>query len=51
MKFYTALPILLKSSRLFALDGLICLFEMYLAMNFKEFLIFLTSDAMCLIDL
>ena len=51
MKFQTASPILLKSVRLLALAGSICLFEIYFAMNFNKSLMFFASDTMCLMDL
>jgi len=43
-------PILSKSNKLFALDGLTFLFEIYLAMKFKESLILFASEAICSIE-
>jgi len=43
-------PIPSKSDRLFALDGLTFLFEIYLAMKFKESLILFASEAICSIE-
>jgi len=48
IKFYTTLPILSKSFKSFAFAGSTCLLKIYLAMNFKESLILLVSDAICL---
>ena len=47
MKFQMELPILSKSDRLFALDRLTFLLEIYLAIKFKESLIIFVSEAIC----
>ena len=41
----------LKFSRLFALEGFTFLLDIYLAIKFKESLIFFASDAICLMEL
>ena len=50
MKFQIESPILSKSDRSFALDGLTFLFKIYLAMKFKESLILFASEVICLIE-
>jgi len=47
IKFHTTLPILSKSFKSFTFAGSTCLLKIYLAMNFKESLILLVSDAIC----
>jgi len=42
---------LLKSSRSFALEEFTFLLEIYLAIKFKESLMFFVSDAICSIEL
>ena len=51
MKFQIDSPIPLKSSKSFVLEEFICLLAMYLAIKFKESLIFLVSKAMYSIKL
>ena len=51
MKFQMESPIPSKSDKLLAFEVLTFLFLMYLAMKFRESLILLESDAICLIEL